>query len=304
VISQSSIPEDRFARGVNSMLIGLFFNVLLAATKITAGILGNSYALIADGIESTMDIFSSVVVLGGIKISSLPADENHPYGHGRAESLAAMIASMALLMAGIGIAAKSIIEILNKTHHTPAFYTLIVLVGVIAVKETLFRFIFSVGNAVNSLSIKTAAWDHRSDVLTSVAAFIGISIAIIGGRNYESADNWAALVASGIIGFNGINMLKNALNEIMDHAPHPETEEAIRNIAKRIPGVEDIEKCRVRKSGLNLFVDIHVQVDGHMQVHKAHDIAHQVKNALITSTLGIADVLVHIEPAISSRESR
>src|SRR5208283_2238633 len=126
----------------------------------------------------------------GIKISSLPADENHPYGHGRAESLAAMIASMALLMAGIGIAAKSIIEILNKTHHTPAFYTLIVLVGVIAVKETLFRFIFSVGNAVNSLSIKTAAWDHRSDVLTSVAAFIGISIAIVGGRNYESADNW------------------------------------------------------------------------------------------------------------------
>ena len=128
MMTLSSIPQDRFARGVNSMLIGLFSNVLLAATKITAGILGNSYALIADGIESTMDIFSSVVVLGGIKISSLPADENHPYGHGRAESLAAMIASMALLMAGIGIAAKSIIEIINKTHHTPAFYTLIVLV--------------------------------------------------------------------------------------------------------------------------------------------------------------------------------
>ena len=295
--SQNSIPQNRFARGVNSMLIGLFSNVLLAATKITAGILGNSYALIADGIESTMDIFSSVVVLGGIKISSLPADENHPYGHGRAESLAAMIASMALLMAGIGIAIKSIIEIINSTHHTPAFYTLIVLVVVIAVKETLFRFLFHVGNSVNSLSIKTAAWDHRSDALTSIAAFIGISIAIIGGRNYESADNWAALAASGIIGFNGINMLKNALNEIMDHAPRPETEEAIRNIAKRIPGVKDIEKCRVRKSGLNLFVDIHVQVEGHMQVHKAHDIGHQVKNALIKSSLGIADVLVHIEPA-------
>jgi len=302
--SQDPIPSDRFARGVNSMLIGLFSNVLLAATKITAGILGNSYALIADGIESTMDIFSSVVVLGGIKISSIPADESHPYGHGRAESLAAMIASMALLMAGIGIAVKSVMEIINRTHHTPAVYTLIVLVGVIAVKETLFRFLFSVGNAVNSLSIKTAAWDHRSDALTSIAAFIGISIAIIGGRNYESADDWAALVASGIIGFNGINMLKNALNEIMDHAPHPETEEAIRNIARHVPGVADIEKCRVRKSGLNLFVDIHVQVDGHLPVHKAHDIGHQVKNALTTSDLGIADVLVHIEPAISSRESR
>ena len=304
IMLKNPVSSNRCDRGIRTVLVGLSSNVMLAALKIVTGIIGNSYALLADGIESTLDIFSSAVVLGGIKISSLPADENHPYGHGRAESLAAMIASMALLMAGIGIAAKSIIEIINKTHHTPAFYTLIILVGVIAVKETLFRFLFYVGSSVNSLSIKTAAWDHRSDVLTSVAAFIGISIAIIGGRNYESADNWAALVASGIIGFNGVHMLKNALNEIMDHAPHPETEEAIRHIAKRIPGVANIEKCRVRKSGLNLFVDIHVEVDGHMQVHKAHDIGHQVKNALITSALGIADVLVHIEPSISSRENR
>ena len=285
------------------MLIGLCSNVILAATKITAGILGNSYALIADGIESTMDIFSSIVVLGGIKISSLPADENHPYGHGKAESLAAMIASMALLMAGIGIAVKSIIEIL-KPHHTPAVFTLIVLVGVIAFKETLFRFILSVGNSVNSLSIKTAAWDQRSDVLTSIAAFIGISIAIIGGKGYESADDWAALVASGIIGFNGINLLRHALHEIMDAAVNPETEAAIRSIAGQIPGVVAIEKCRVRKSGLDLFVDIHVEVNGRMPVTQAHDIGHQVKNALTTSALGIADVLVHIEPAISSREAR
>ncbi len=290
-------PEDRFDRGIRSMLIGLFSNVLLAAIKITAGILGNSYALIADGIESTMDIFSSVVVLGGIKISSMPADEAHPYGHGKAESLAAMIASMALLMAGAGIAVKSIFDILNKPHHTPAVFTLIVLVGVIAVKEGLFRFLFSVGKSVNSLSIKTAAWDHRSDALTSLAAFIGISIAIIGGRGYESADDWAALAASGIIGFNGINLLRHAVEEIMDRAPDPETEEAIRNIAKQTAGVADIEKCRVRKSGLNLFVDIHVEVNGHMPVNEAHAIAHQVKNALTTSDLGIADVLVHIEPA-------
>lgn len=294
--SQSPYPQNRFDRSVSSMLIGLCSNVVLAAVKITAGILGSSNALIADGIESTMDIFSSVVVLGGIKISSLPADENHPYGHGRAESLAAMIASLALLMAGIGIAIKSILEIF-KPHHTPAVFTLIVLVVVIAVKETLFRFLFYVGNSVNSLSIKTAAWDHRSDALTSLAAFIGISIAIIGGRGYECADDWAALAASGIIAFNGINLLRNALQEIMDAAANPETEEAIRSIAGQIPGVVAIEKCRIRKSGLNLFVDIHVQVNGHLQVHEAHLIGHHVKDALITSALGIADVLVHIEPA-------
>ncbi len=289
-------PQNRFDRGVSTVLVGLSSNIILAAIKIVTGIIGNSYALLADGIESTLDIFSSMVVLGGIKISSLPADENHPYGHGKAESLAAMSVSLILLMAGIGIAVKSVLEIMQP-HHTPAFFTLIVLVGVIIVKEILFRFLFSVGKSVDSLSLKTEAWHHRSDALTSAAAFIGISIAITGGKGYERADDWAALAASGIIIFNGINMLKVAVKEIMDYAPHPETEETIRGIAGRVAGVAAIEKCRVRKSGLNLFVDIHVEVNGAMQVREAHAIAHEVKDALITSSLGIADVLVHIEPA-------
>jgi len=291
-----SKPPNRFDHGVSTVLIGLSSNVFLAAFKIISGILGNSYALTADGIESTMDIFSSVVVIGGIKISALPADENHPYGHGKAESLGAMIASLVLLMAGIGIAVKSVLDIM-RPHHMPAFFTLIVLVVVIIIKETLFRFLFSVGESVNSLSLKTEAWHQRSDALTSIAAFIGISIAIIGGKAYESADDWAALAASGIIMFNGINMLRQAVSEIMDHAPDPETEETIRSIAGRVTGVVAIEKCRVRKSGLNLFVDIHVEVNSNMPVHQAHGIGHQVKDALMSSSLGIADVLVHIEPA-------
>jgi cation diffusion facilitator family transporter len=289
-------PQSRFDRGVSTVLVGLSSNVILALLKIVTGIIGNSYALLADGIESTLDIFSSVVVLGGIKISSLPADENHPYGHGKAESLAAMIVSLILLMAGIGIAVKSVLDIMQP-HHTPAFFTLLVLVGVIIVKEILFRFLFSVGKSVNSLSLTAEAWHHRSDALTSVAAFIGISIAIIGGKGYESADDWAALAASGIIIFNGINMLRHAVKEIMDYAPNPQTEATIRSIAERVTGVAAIEKCRVRKSGLTLFVDIHVQVNGDMQVRQAHAIAHEVKKTLITSSLGIADVLVHIEPA-------
>ncbi len=294
--SQNPKLQNRFDRGVSTVLVGLSSNVLLAAIKIVTGILGNSYALLADGIESTLDIFSSVVVLGGIKISSLPADENHPYGHGKAESLAAMTASLVLVMVGIGIAIKSSLDIVQP-HHTPALFTLIILIIVIIVKETLFRFLFSVGESVDSLSLKTEAWHHRSDALTSIAAFIGISIAIIGGKGYESADDWAALAASGIIIFNGIHMLRHAVKEIMDYAPNPETEETIRSIAGRVPGVAAIEKCRVRKSGLNLFVDIHVEVNGDMQVYNAHVIAHEVKDALIKSSLGIADVLVHIEPA-------
>ena len=296
MVSQNPKIQNRFDHGVNSVLVGLSSNVILAVIKIITGILGNSYALMADGIESTLDIFSSAVVLGGIKISSLPADHNHPYGYGKAESLAAMTVSLMLVMAGVGIAIKSLLEIMQP-HHTPAFFTLIVLVGVIIVKEILFRLLFSVGKSVNSLSIETEAWHHRSDALTSIAAFIGISIAIIGGKGYESADDWAALAASGIILFNGINMLRGSVKEIMDYAPNPETEETIRSIAEQVTGVVRIEKCRVRKSGISLFVDIHVEVNGQMPVYKAHDIGHNVKDALIQSPLGIADVLVHIEPA-------
>ena len=293
---KNSLPQSRYDRGVRTVLVGLTSNVFLAVIKILAGIFGNSYALVADGIESTLDIFSSIVVLGGIHISSLPADENHPYGHGKAETLAAMSTSLILVMAGIGIAIKSVLDLMQP-RHAPAFFTLIVLIGVIIIKELLFRFLYSVGKSVNSLSIKTEAWHHRSDALTSIAAFIGISIAIIGGKGYESADDWAALAASGIIIFNGINMLTHAVKEIMDYAPNPESEETIRSIAGRVPGVAAIEKCRVRKSGLNLFVDIHVEVNGDMPVHKAHLISHEVKDALMKSPLGIADVLVHIEPA-------
>jgi len=296
MIVQKSKSQSRFDRGAKTVLLGLTSNVLLAVIKIATGFLGNSYALMADGIESTLDIFSSAMVLGGIKISSMPADENHPYGHGKAESLAAMTASLVLLLAGIGIAVKSGLEI-TQPHHTPAFFTLIILVGVIIIKEILFRLLFSVGKSVNSLSLETEAWHHRSDALTSLAAFIGISIAIIGGKGYESADDWAAIAASGIIFFNGINMFRHAVKEIMDYAPDPQTEETIRSIAGRVAGVSAIEKCRVRKSGLNLFVDIHVEVNGQMPVDKAHFIGHEVKDALMNSPLGIADVLVHIEPA-------
>ncbi len=292
----ASAPKNRFGRGVHTLLIGLSANIVLAAIKIIAGIFGNSYALTADGIETTLDIFSSAVVLGGIKISELPADENHPYGHGKAESLAAMTTSSILVMVGIGIAIKSSLDIIQP-HHTPAAFTLIVLVGAIIVKEFLFNLLFSVGKSIKSLSMETEAWHNRSDALTSIAAFIGISIAIIGGKAYQSADDWAAIAASGIIIFNGLRMLRAAVKEIMDHAPDPQTEEAIRHIAGGVQGVVAIEKCRIRKSGLDLFVDIHVEVNGHLQVHEAHLIGHNVKDALMGSSMGIADVLVHIEPA-------
>ncbi len=290
-----SNSKDHFSKSLHGVSIGLVCNVVLAIVKTVTGIVGNSYALIADGIESIMDIISSVIVWGGIKIGSLPADKNHPYGHGKAESLAAMFVSLVLLGVGVEIAIESI-KGLKNPHHAPAAFTLIVLIIVVIIKEFLFRFLFSVAEDVRSISVKTDAWHHRSDALTSVAAFIGISITLVGGKGYESADNWAAIVASCIIVFNGIILFKHAVAEIMDHSPGEQIEASVRRIASQVSGVFAIEKCRVRKSGQQLFVDIHVLVDGNMPVRQAHDIGHKVKDALIASPLSIADVLVHIEP--------
>lgn len=288
--------NDRFERSLRSVSVGLVCNIGLAVIKTVAGIIGHSYALIADGIESLMDVFSSLIVLGGIKISSRPADANHPYGHGRAESLAAMIVAVVLLLVGVRIAFESLSGLAHP-RQAPEPFTLFVLLGVIFVKEFLFRSQLAVGVQVGSTAVKTDAWHHRSDALTSLAALIGISVALIGGSAYAGADNWAALLASVVIGFNGIKLLKAAVADLMDQAQAPHIEEDVRRLAAGVKEVVLIEKCRIRKSGFDLFVDIHVQVDPAMSVANAHEIAHQVKDVLVASSLGIADVLVHIEPA-------
>ncbi len=277
-------------------ILSIGVNVLLAVVKVITGVLGHSYALIADGIESTVDIFSSTIVLGGLKIGALPPDRNHPFGHGKAESLAAMVVSLTLLVAAVVIAAQSIKEIISP-HFLPAAYTLIVLAGVILIKETLFYYEIRVGQSIQSLSVKVDAWHHRFDALTSLAVFIGIAIALIGGQGFESADDWAALLVSCMIAFNGLRLLKFSVAEIMDAAPSPEIERKIRKVANAVEGVRRIEKCRVRKSGINFLAEIHVQVDGSISVDQGHEISHRVKDALLGSSLGLIDVVAHIEPA-------
>ncbi len=270
-------------------------NIILALIKITTGIIGSSYALIADGIESTMDIVSSLIVWGSLRISIKPPDKDHPYGHGKADSLAGMAVASSLLIASVIIAIQSIREI-RTPHHAPAWYTLAVLVGIIISKEILFRKMTRIGDELESSALKSDAWHHRSDALTSVAAFVGITIALVGGPGYEVADDWAALAACVVILYNGIRLLLPALNEVMDGAPPDETEDQIRLIASSVEGVIEIEKCRIRKSGLGLLMDIHVVVDGDIPVNEGHRIGHDVKDRLLKSDLQITDVSIHIEP--------
>ncbi len=282
--------------GARVALLGLAINFVLAIAKIAAGILGNAYVLIADGIESALDMGGSIVIWGGLKFAARPPDATHPYGHGKAEPVAAAIVAGGVLAAAVLLAFQSVREILTP-QHAPAPFTLVVLIVVVVVKELLYRFVIRIGRNVESTAVQTDAWHHRFDALTSVAAFIGIAIALLGGKGWESADDWAALFACVIIAVNGYRLLSPALHEILDTAPRGDMEDTIRSAADRVPGVCEVEKCLVRKMGLDFYVDLHVKVDGAISVHAGHEIAHEVKNAICSTNARIADVLVHVEPA-------
>lgn len=283
------------AKGIRSTLVGIIVSILLAIIKGTTGLIGSSYALVADAIESTADVFTSIIVLTGLKIASKPADSDHPYGHGKAEPVAGMIVASALFVAAIIIIIQSIHEIITP-HHAPAAFTLIVLFAVIVTKEFLFRFVIKVGENIDSIAVKNDAWHHRSDAITSAAVFIGISIALIGGKGFEQADDYAALFASIIIIINAYRLFKPAFYEIMDTAPPTYILEGIKIEAGKVEGVMGIDKCFVRKMGLEFFVDIHVIVNRDLPVHTGHLIGHNVKDQLMKFNPKIADVLVHIEP--------
>jgi cation diffusion facilitator family transporter len=292
----SNDPASNMQTGARVALAGMLVNVVLAAAKITAGLLGNSYVLIADGIESALDIAGSAVIWGGLKFAARPPDATHPYGHGKAEPIAAGVVAAGVIIAAIGLAIQSVREILTP-HHAPAPFTLVVLVVVIVVKEFLFRSVIRLGKDVQSTAVQTDAWHHRSDALTSAAAFVGISIALVGGESWQSADDWAALFACGIIAANGYRLLFPALHEMMDTAPRGEIIALIKRAASSVPGVLEVEKCLVRKMGFSFYVDLHVGVEGGISVRDGHHIAHQVKDAIKQTDSRIADVLVHVEPA-------
>jgi cation diffusion facilitator family transporter len=289
------VSTARLKRSLRATFLGLGVNVALTAAKFIAGIAGQSQALIADAVESLSDILSSLIVWRGIVVAETPPDEDHPYGHGKAEPLAAAAVSAMLLVAAGTIAYHAFRGIVEP-RLAPSAWTLIVLVGVIAVKETLFRFVLHEAEVTHSLAMKADAWHHRSDAITSVAAFIGISIALMGGKGYENADNWGALAAACVIAFNGARQLRPAFNELMDRSPDRALIEHIKKVASTIHGVDRVEKCFVRKMGRRYYADMHVEVDPQMTVLQSHEIAHEVKDKVCAQIPRVRDVLVHIEP--------
>ena len=283
------------ATALRTTMLGIGVSVVLIFVKGISGYLGHSYALMADATESGADIVSSGFLWLALRLSMKKPDEQHPYGHGKAEPIAAIVVSLFLLGAAAWIAYHSI-SFIGTPHALPEKFTLWVLLIVIGVKEGMFRYVFNIGKKINSQAVKADAFHHRSDAITSIAAFIGISIALVGGKGYEGADDWAALAASGLILYNTYRILKPALAEIMDAAPSSEIIARVRELSEAVPQVKFIEKCFVRKMGFDYYVDIHIGVDGSLTVTEGHRIAHLVKDTLLQSDLRVTDVLVHVEP--------
>jgi len=290
-----TVTEPRVRKSIRTTQVGLLTNTALAIVKVIAGIAGHSQALIADGIESTADVCSSLVVWSGLRISARSADDDYPFGYGKAEPLSALAVGLLLMLAALMIAVESVRQILTP-HLTPLPFTLVVLVAVVLIKEVLFRRVIRVGADVGSTAVQADAWHHRSDAITSAAAFVGISVALIGGPGWEAADDWAALLASVIIVYNAIGVIRPATQDLMDRAPGEEMISRVAAAAAAVPGVSAIEKLKVRKAGMGYYVDLHVQADPAMPLHAAHVLSGMVKSAIREAVPEVTGALIHMEP--------
>jgi cation diffusion facilitator family transporter len=288
--------RERAHEGARLVLRGVVLNIFLAALKFAGGILGNTYALIADGVESLLDVCSSFLVWAGFRYAAKPPDAEHPYGHGKAEPLAALAVALVIFVAAGWIAIHAVREILTP-HHAPHWATLLLLAFVIGTKWAFARRLARAGAESGGTALGAEAWHHAADALTSGAAFVGITVAVLGGPEYAAADDWAALAACLVIAFNGLHIFRRAFGEIMDIAASPEIHREVRNLAAAVPGVVAVDKLRVRRSGLALLVEIQIVVDPTITVHAGHTLAHEVQDALIAAGLAITHVAVHVEPA-------
>lgn len=282
-------------RGMRAARAGILVNAVLALVKGAAGVLGNSFALIADAVESLGDILGSVVVWSGLRVSAIDADQDHPYGHGKAESIAAALVGLFLLAAAAWIGVRAVKWIITP-HPVPAAWTLAVLALVIVVKETLFRRVLRLADDLGSQVVAADAWHHRSDVISSLAAMVGVAIAVIGGQAWYWADEAAAIVAGGFIARNGWRIVLPALHDLMDGAPEGNLEAQVRAAAEAVPGVCATEKLMARRVGTRVWVDLHVHADPSMPLRESHILSGMVKSAIRRAVPAVENVLVHMEP--------
>jgi cation diffusion facilitator family transporter len=294
-VATVSAMSDGTRSAIRVSILGLVTNTVLGIVKLTAGLVGHSSALVADAIESILDMTSSTIVLGGLSIAARPPDENHPYGHGKAEALAALGVALLLIGAAVGVTIHAAVGI-TRGVSPPSWFTLPILFVIVLVKESLYRLAWRVGTDAGSTAVKADAWHHRADSLSSLTAAIGIAVAILGGERYNIADPLAAVVVAVIIAVNGLRLVRPALADLMDAEPAENVAGDAAEAARSVPGVREVEKVFARKMGLTYLVDMHIEVDGGMSVRDAHDLAHRAKQQILEECPRVRDALIHIEP--------
>ncbi len=295
------MPNETSA--IRTAYFSMLSNFLLAGIKGIAGFFGNSYALIADAIESTTDVFASLLVLLGLTYARKPADENHPYGHGKVEPLITFVV-VAFLVVSAGIIVHESIENIRSPQKTPETWTLIVLAAIILWKEISYRVVIKKSRQTGSSALRADAWHHRSDAITSVLAFVGISVAVLFGEGYETADDWAAIFAAGFILYNSYQIFRPALGEVMDEHRYDDLVEMVRRESLEVPGILGTEKCFIRKAGMRYLLDLHARVNGEISVREGHELAHRLKDHLKSQIPGLGNVLIHIEPCETTPTER
>ncbi len=284
-----------YSEVTRAALLGLVVNLLLGTVKLIGGIIGNSFALIADAVNSIGDVVTTVVVLFALRVAQRPPDAEHPYGHTRAEGIAASNVALLIIVSALIIGWEAI-QRFSVQHNIPPAWTLWIAGANIVIKEGLYRYKVKIGRRTGSAAIIANAWDHRSDALCSLAVLIGLAMIRIGGPAFVWADEVASLVVVAAIIWSGAHLFRSSASELMDVQADPEFVDRIRGVAKSVSGVEDVETLWVRKSGLEFFADIHIEVDQHLSVAEGHRIGHEVKDQLLTAFPNLRDVLVHLEP--------
>jgi len=279
----------------SAVLFGLFSNLALIAIKAVAGILGNSFALLADAVESATDALSSLFLWMGLRYAQRPPDENHPYGHGRLEPLLTFLVVAFLLGSALSIGIQGYLNLKNP-QTLPKPFTLVVLLGIIAWKEATFHYIRLKAKRLHSSVLQVEAWHHRSDALSSLFALVGIGMAWILGPDFAWLDEAAALISALILVLNAYRIFRKAFSEIMDEDVYQPLANRILEIGESLPFIMGIPTCRIRKLGTRYYVDLHVWVDPSMSVAQSHAHAHDLKDCIMADQPQIQDVLIHVEP--------
>ncbi len=294
VMAQDSGANARIARRI--ALVSVIVSAALAVSKILIGWMAGSTSVVADGFESAGDVVASTLVLFGLVVASIPADENHPYGHGRFEMLTGLAVGTILGIAGISICVHALDRV-NEVHHSPAFYGIWPLLGSIAVKTVLSTVKFRFGRRAHSAALVADAWNDSVDILSGVVALTALGLTLYDPSRFLAADHYGGFAVGVIVVFTGIRVVRETSLQLMDTMPDRSMMSRIRQTAMTVRGVEGVEKCFARKTGFQYHVDLHLEVDPEITVRESHDIASQVRGALKDHLDFVADVLVHVEPS-------